>query len=303
MTPGELYLPNLNKFLSSFCAVSVPLFFMVNGALILPRHLTLKQLLKKSVKLLLLFFFGKLVLQYLLCQQLFGIPHEMVHFWFLLTLAALYPICYLLDCCPLLKKSGLVLLLICPFITNFLGDISVFFFPSVELPHLAHTGLFTLYSLVYFYLGAKLKDYHISTIASLILLLVGLLLVNFELIAMSTYTKQVIDSGNALFPTIGAACMSISLFSLLQIKEFNNCYINGLLIFIGRNTIGIYMLHVLFLFWLRFFFSPSAIDLTLLFAISLSLFLMCFNAFIFWAIKKAIYKIQLSFINGSITFK
>ena len=52
---GHFYLPNLNKFLSALCAAGVPLFFMVNGALVIPKNLHWKQLLFKVFHLLFLF--------------------------------------------------------------------------------------------------------------------------------------------------------------------------------------------------------------------------------------------------------
>ena len=48
---GHCYLPNLNKFFSALCAAGVPLFFMVNGALVIPRNLHWKLLLFKSFHL------------------------------------------------------------------------------------------------------------------------------------------------------------------------------------------------------------------------------------------------------------
>lgn len=259
VVPGEYYIPNLSKVLSSFCAASVPLFFMVNGALILPRHLSLKQLLKKSLKLISLYIFGKIVLQYVLCQMLFGISHEMVHFWFLITLAAIYPISYFLDQYLYIKRIVLLFLLVCPFLTNLIGDITAFFLPKIDLPGFAHTGLFTLYSLVYFYLGLQFRNSQVQAKASISLILIGLLLVNFEVIAMSTHCVQVYDSGNAAFPTIGAACMAVGIFTSLKSIDVNDCSLSSIISFFGRNTMQVFMLHVLFLFWIRHFF-PGYID-------------------------------------------
>lgn len=280
VVPGEYYIPNLNKVLSSFCAASVPLFFMVNGALILPRHLSLKQLLKKSLKLIFLYIFGKIVLQNLLCQRLFGIPHEMVHFWFLLTLAAIYPISFFLDQNPYIKKIVLFLLLVCPFLTNLIGDVTAFFLPTIELPSFAHTGLFTLYSLVYFYLGFLLRNSQVSTIVSIALLFLGLFLVNFEVVAMSTYYARVYDSGSSALPTIGAACMTVGIFTLLKGITINSNSLRNVISFYGGNTIHIYMLHVLFLFWIRHFFPAFCNNTSILSAVILSVLLMSICAVI-----------------------
>lgn len=275
VVPGEYYIPNLNKVLSSFCAASVPLFFMVNGALILPRHLSLKLLLYKSLKFIVLYIFGKIVLQYLLCQKLFGISHEMVHFWFLLTLAGIYPVSYFLDKYPYLKRIVLTILLVCPFLTNLFGDIFVFFFPQNDLPRLAHTGLFTLYSLVYFYLGFWLRNIQLPTKVSIALLFFGLILVNFEVIAMSTHYSHIYDSGSAALPTIGAACMAVSLFSSLKRVNLGDNLLGGVISYFGRQTMHIYMLHVLFLFWIRHFFLGYSNNMSILSAVFFSALLMC----------------------------
>lgn len=271
--PGEYYMPNLNKVLSSFSAASVPLFFMVNGALLIPLHLSLKQLFLKSLRLIFLYIFGKVVLQHLLCQQLFGIHHEMVHFWFLLTLAAVYPISYFLDQYPYIRKIVLSLLLVCPFLTNLLGDLTAYFSPETYLPHFAHTGLFTLYSLVYFYLGFLFRNSQVSPKASISLLLFGLLLVNFEVIAMSTHYAQVYDSGNAALPTIGAACMAVGIFTFLKCIQVHGSSLCSVVSFFGSNTVHIYIYHVLFLFWVRHF-SPGLIETFSIFELVLFVFLL-----------------------------
>lgn len=291
IVPGEYYIPNLSKVLSSFSAASVPLFFMVNGALVLPRHLSLKQLFLKSLKLIFLYIFGKVVLQHLLCQQLFGIHHEMVHFWFLLTLAAVYPISFFLDQYPYLKKIVLLLLIICPFLTNLIGDIATFFSLEIDSLHWVHTGLFTLYSLVYFYLGFQFRNSQVSTNASISLLFLGLLLVNFEVIAMSTHYAQVYDSGNAAFPTIGAACMAVGIFTSLKGIDVNSSSLGSVISFFGRSTMQIYMFHVLFLFWFRHFF-PSLIETFSIFEIVLFVFiLIVLSIFLGIAYKNSLYRI------------
>ena len=88
--PGHFYLPNLNKFFSALCAAGVPLFLMVNGALVIPRNLHWQQLLFKFFHLLFLFVFWKFVLQYLISFKLLAIEDKMVHFWFLCTLSIVY---------------------------------------------------------------------------------------------------------------------------------------------------------------------------------------------------------------------
>lgn len=158
MIPGEYYLPNLAKFFSAFIAASVPLFLMVNVALIIPRKWTFRQATIHSARLILLCIFWKSLLQYLLCKGVFGIEEEMVHLGFLRTLAIIFLLVPFLTKYPLCRKVLIVLLLIFPFLSNFIGYLIAFFSPEKQLSSYAHTGIFTLYTILYFYLGWMLED-------------------------------------------------------------------------------------------------------------------------------------------------
>lgn len=254
ITSNDYYLPNIAKFCSAFCAAGVPLFFMVHGALVLPRKLSLIQCVKKSAKLIIIYISSIFFLQYLLCQRMFGIQEQMVHFWFLRTLAILYPLCWLLERFHLVRKLVLILLIIIPFCSNFLIDLLVFIFPESGISPSYHIGLFTLYSILYFYLGFSLYQNRISNLLSILLILSGVLLINFEVIVLSNYTHLIYDSVSAAFPTIGALSLSVGLFSLLRNINIHILPIRNLIPIIGSNTLSIYLLHVLFLFWFRHFF-------------------------------------------------
>lgn len=252
---GEYYLPNFAKFCSAFCSAGVPLFFMVNGALILPRQLSFTQYALKSAKLIVLYFSSIFILQYLLCRCLFGIQEQMVHFWFIRTLAIVYPICWFLERVPLFRKLVLIFLAIIPFCSNFVIDLLLCAFPDMEiLSPSYHIGLFTQYSILYLYLGFFLYRQNIDIFFSALLIICGVLLINFEVIVMSNYTHQIYDSVNAAFPTVGALLLSVGIFSLFQNIEIHILPIRNLITIVGSNTLSIYLLHVLFLFWFRHFF-------------------------------------------------
>lgn len=255
VVPGEYYLPNTAKFFSAFMAASVPLFLMVNGALIIPRNWNFHQAAIHAVRLLFLYLFWKLLLQDLICKCIFGIQEEMVHFWFLRTLAIIYLLVSFFAKHPICRKVLLVSLLIFPFLSNLTGDLVAYFRPDIVLPSFAHSGLFTLYTLLYFYLGWMLKDYKWQLWKSLLSILLGLFLVNFEVVAMSNNTGSVYDSVNAAFPTIGALFTSVGIYQLLKDIVFPSANIQKAITYIGKNTLGIFFFHVPIIFVLRDFYS------------------------------------------------
>ena len=251
LVAGKYCLPNFNKFLLSFCAASVPLFLMVHGALILPKRLSFRESLFKAGQMLFLFFFGKVVLQYFLLERCFRIEEKMVHFWFLGTLAIVYILSFILNQSKLLQSITLVFLLIYPFFSNLLFNVLVFFKPDSHFQLLRHDGFFTLYSLVYFYLGYYLKDKHIQPPYNIFLIFIGLFLINFEVFVLSNYFHLLHDGVSGSFPTLGALFLSMGFYLLLK-DTISICYFSRKCInFIGSNTLGIYILHVLVIFFFR----------------------------------------------------
>ena len=260
--PGKYYLPNLNKFISGFFASSVPLFLMVNGALIVPQKLHWKQLFLKSVHLLFLLFFWKFVLQYLISFRLLSIQETMGHFWFLATLSAIYLISISLDWCEKFRKIILFGLLFFPFAYNLLLDLLIFFYPSSSLHCLKHTGFFTLYSILYFYLGYILRAKKMKPVLMWGLVISGIFLINFEVMVMSNYYKVIYDGVNSSFRTLGALFLSVGFFMLLKDVVFKRTLINTFFSIIGRNTMSIYLFHVLFIFLVRYYIIPNGSLLT-----------------------------------------
>ncbi len=288
ISSDEYYLPNLNSFLTSFCTASVPLFFMVNGALILPRHLNLKESLLKASKLFLLFLFGKIVLQYLIADRLFSIENQMVHFWFIGTLGITYLLSYLLNQVKWLRLASLILLLIYPFISNLFFDLLAFIKPGWISPRWEHDGFFTLYALVYFYLGYYLKNISIRPIYTYLNIIIGLFLINFEVITLSNHYQILFDGVNGGFPTIGALLLSIGFYGLFKEITTTNNVLRIIITFIGSNTLGIYLLHVLFIFLLRKYIDIDSINI--LTSITITCLIICITFFLYHGLK-AIYNI------------
>ena len=250
--PGHFFLPNLYIFFSAVCAAGVPLFFMVNGALVIPKNLHWKQLLFKSFHLLFLFVLWKLVLQYLISFKLLAIEDKMVHFWFLETLSIVYLMSIVL------QKSSKVI----------------------------HTGFFTLYSILYYQLGGALRTRQTSSFFAIGLIVLGLLLVNFEVVAMNNHYQAIYDGVNSSFPTIGALAMSIGIFFLLKDFSFNDGIPHLIISYVGRNTMGIFIFHVMGIILLRKYFPDALFNINPIIALLISLLIVLITASFSELLKK-----------------
>ena len=95
------YVPNINKLILNLCAMSVPLFFMVNGALMLRCTYSIKEILLRFLKIIFLYYFWVFALNLVgvFFFQVEAIPLTevlkgnrttiSVHMWFLRTIAIL----------------------------------------------------------------------------------------------------------------------------------------------------------------------------------------------------------------------
>lgn len=290
---GVYYYPNFNKFLLSFCSSSVPLFFMVHGALILPKHFSFWESLNKAIQMLFLFLFCKFVLQYLITEKCFSIENKMVHFWFLGTLGMIYLFSYFLNRVKWLRIVCLSFLLIYPFLFNLFIDIILFLGPNHNVHIGGHDGFFTLYALVYFYFGFYFKDFNIQPVYSYILIILGLLFINLEVILLSNYYHIVYEGVNSEFPTIGALLLSVGIYCRF-IRATISCFIiRNAISFIGSNTLGIYIFHVLVIFLIRKYTPCDSINL--FYTILLSCAIVIFLAF-FYNILKTMVRSFTSFV-------
>lgn len=291
---GAFYYPNFNKFLLSFCSSSVPLFLMVHGALILPRHFSFWKTFYKAFQMLILFLFGKYVLQYLITEKCFSIEDKMVHFWFLGTLGMVYLFSYFLNRIKWLRIVCLSLLLVYPFLFNLFIDINLFFGPNHNVHIAGHDGFFTLYALVYFYLGYYFKDYNIRPLYSYILIISGLLFINIDVILLSNYYHVVYEGVNSEFPTIGALLLSLGIYCRFVGVKISYYKIQNIISFIGSNTLGIYMFHVLIIFLIRKYTLFESFNLFYSTLVSCSIVI--FLAF-FHNVLKSMVRSFISFVN------
>ncbi len=251
-TPDVYYIPNFNKIIQLICAAGVPLFFMVNGALMIDKKMTLNKVVYKASKLFMIAIFWTLVLRCGVLGLILGngLPKSITDFlskyWFLYSLAFVYIFNYLIQVLP--KWLSLLLvtaIFIATFLNNFVWDIILFIHPDHTLPSWGHIGLFTLYGVVYSRIGAYLKHTKLSYFICILLFFLGLALNIFTTIAMTNHDGALYDGVNGSFPTFGALLMSTGIFCILQdVKDLFGA--SQLIKTVGINSGGVYIFHVFF---------------------------------------------------------
>ena len=247
---GVYYYPTLTQVLWLFCACGVPLFFMINGALTVSRHYDLKKTAMKAGRLLLVALFWGAVALFL-----YNATHDenkpftietLYYYWFLFSLAYFYVISFVIGHLPDWCRWVVVAaLLVFPFLTNMIWDFIILLNPEMTLPSWGHVGLFTMYGLVYLYVGDFLMHHRCSRLLLIIGGIVGLALLSVEATAVVNNTHAPFEGGNYCFPTVGALLLSIALFALLKDWNVSNSFCRRIVTFLGNNALGIYIFHLL----------------------------------------------------------
>lgn len=265
-------------FIKCISSTGVPLFFMVNGALMLNRRYDLKKHIKKITNIIVLtIVWGIITL--LILGKIYGTtytkagfinalwfwqPGAINHLWFLQALVCVY-ILY-----PLIKEiydkednSVLKYFLVTVFIltfgnvilnmmvntlnaflrTNYMGHDRVNLFNNFNV----FRGFYG-YTIVYFILGGlileKLKENsEISFIKMLILFIIGMFGLFLYGVMMSKLTSSIYDTIWNGYDSVMTLMVCISIFCISffirnKIDRFSN-----LIVLIGENTLGIYFIH------------------------------------------------------------
>lgn len=238
------YIPNAERVIENITVVSIPIFFMVNGALIFQKRYTVEQIYTKAAKIALLIFVWEFT----------GFPS-----WFFKTLIVLYLLYPVL--LKIYENKGLRLLvslfiLIMPFLYNFVIVVLMRFFPEFSIKLFGHiisldtipnrTGLFTMYSILYLFIGAYLSQHSIKAYFSIPLLILGIAVVTWDGVVMTNYHGEIYDSVNGCFQTVGALIAGIGFFSLIKSIKFSD-KISGFTSFLGSRVLYTYLFHVLFI--------------------------------------------------------
>lgn len=241
--PGQFFLPNLNRIVMSFAACSMPLFFLVNGALMFRRRRSWKEMLLKAAKLLAL-----IVIWY---------PAHFPYWFFriLIILYVIFPILQMFrDRCPVLLK------LLCAgvFVMPFGYNLSLMCLKGAALTgtvpdwtrELTAVGCFTMYSILYFCLGSWLERSDRWKLShALLCTAAGWVLVVLECTIYTNSYQAMWDGVNNAFPTVGALLMATGLF--MAFRHISLPCADRFLRWSGEGILAIYLLHLLWIMVLK----------------------------------------------------
>ena len=283
-----------NYFFSGISSIAVPLFFMVNGALLLNKDYDLKKHLYKIATISILFLvWGTITLateapklgdHYSLSQFVKSVYFTKLgrtnHLWFLLAIIYIYLLFPMIK--AVFDKNDFKLN------TYVLGLIFIFTFGIVFLTELLNISGYLLrsntlrvveiqtfvwfnpfniyfsYSLVYFIIGGWLaKDITALTVkkstCTILFLLSWLSLFLFGLVKTSL-NHNVYNTVYSGYDTVMTLVMSISFFIFSSKIKIKNPKIEKAISAVGSNTFGIYFIHVPLGFWLTDFYRKLSVS-------------------------------------------
>lgn len=273
-----------DNFVAVFACVSVPMFFMVNGALLMNRPFEIRSHLKKTISLFVILVIWKIitpllefiavkdsvgsyskvqVVQYFFGEDLNGF--YVGHFWFMYALIGIYIVYPLIRKCYdgehgeiYIKYLAVIIGFFC-FLLNDLNSIAQIVSEITELNVVSFDGLKIYsvaggyaYCIFYFIIGGLLfkkienNKVNIKWYWALIILIIGWLWLFGLNRYQNSYTnaKWIVING---YERIGTVLLSSGIFIL--ICRYMNCikYRWGAKTFslIGNNTMGIYYIHII----------------------------------------------------------
>ena len=284
----SIYVPNLNKVITGICSASVPLFFLLTGVFALQINKGMKYYLTKAFNCIKI---------YVIWGLLLGVINNLINgrhitfksiilnidfLWFFQALSMLYIFSIFFHKQKSMVSINIIMiiLLICPFLLNLIYDILVFINPNISP---VHTGCLRLYSIVYFLLPVFLKQ-NISKLTNVLLIIIGLILITFEVYVYSNYYSYIYDGVNSSFPTIGALLITVGIYQLFMTAKFRDNKITHYITFLGRNCLGIYIIHMPLILIYRQFISVEKTSIFI--AIILTIITITLSALIYWSLKK-----------------
>ena len=296
MDPGHFkggsYVMSAPQFLLCFCSASIPMFFMVNGALMLNKNRSVQEIYRKA---------GRLALVSLVWNRLVGF-----YTWFFYALIVLY-LLYPIFIRAFNAENRIYLYLIMaavfvmPFMYNFVvlllerfcPDFSfIFFGQTISLKTIPlRTGVHRLYSILYFLLGGVLLNKRVSPILSLSSIILGQAITVWDVIVTSNYTGKIADAVNSCFPTVGGLLLAFGFFTLLRVFDcVDDPKATRLLAsFGGEGVLMVYLLHVR----IRTFLSAAVLPPTHRYSIFVILCVSAAVCVFCWLVSQAVKRIPL----------
>ncbi len=291
----------LNNFLVSFASMGVPLFFIINGSLMLRKDLDLKKHIKKTRKVFLLtitWIIITLIFTSYIYNNKYQSLNEIIrdffswppgtlnHIWFLIAIVHIYILYPMLKILISNKNKDIAkYFFIITFIFTF-GNSAINSFrhmiefilnrkitDSIIFNYFGRFNIFYetyAYTIVYFSLGIilvylmkkeSIKKQKISILILALFILNGISLIHS--IMVSNIRGNRYDPVWNGYETISTMLMAIVFFIITFKLEDKLEKANKIITLVGNNTLGIYLIHMLLLFKYKPIFSATSIGNTI----------------------------------------
>lgn len=312
----------INYFIESSLSMCVPLFFMVNGALLLnKRQLNLKIHIVKTLKLLLLTYIWAVIILLILIPLL-GLEYtvgnfirsvwvlekgKVNHLWFLMAMVSIYLIFPLIKIaydrtdksiffymCAIIfffSFGNLALNSIINILQKFSGDI------YLNNDHFQFFHKFNpfgryAYALFYFSLGGYLalllkeNKIQVSNYLLITIFLIALFLLSSYGYFMSFFHGKYYDTVWDGYFSLMTLAMCTATFILASRVMINNQKVIQFISLIGENTLGIYLIHVLFGKTLKPYFHETWLSQSIMANIAFTMTIILLSLLITLLLKK-----------------
>lgn len=286
---GQTYYPNFNKIILGVCSAGVPLFFVISGALALTKYASKYYFISKAISALKIYTIWSIICGITITSMLnlqLNLNNFLIsinYLWFFQSLSFLYIFTILFNMIKTNKYTYFIpiIILICPFVINFLYDIFLIFDINIK-PH--RTGFFRLYSLLYFTLLFFYKP-HFSFIKSFIFIILGLFLIALDVYLFTNYNGYIFDGVNSSFPTIGALFITLGIYCVFNNIEYDpNSRIVKIAAFWGKNCLGIYLFHMPIIVFIKQFLVHGKVNI--LYALFITIIIMTISSIVFYFLRK-----------------
>lgn len=226
---NQMYIPNFNRVIMCAASCCVPLFFLINGELMLSKSRDWKKVYIKAIKIALL----------TVVWSVAGFPS-----WFFKTLIILYLLYPLFQYCYAKQRKIYYIICIAVFVFPFLYNFVIMLLKWLGYANdFERTGFFTMYSILYFLLGPLLSKTKSSVLKGISLVFLGLGFVVAECFVYTNIENKMFDGVNAAFPTIGALLLSVGIYFVIKALPLSK--FKKTLGFFGNSALSIYLMHML----------------------------------------------------------
>ncbi|MEE3343711.1 MAG: acyltransferase family protein [Bacilli bacterium] len=231
--------------------ISVPIFLMISGALLLDREFNLNKYLKRLLKFIILIIVWDVI--YLIWEYYYlGITYNdfykllftpyRAHLWFLYTILLLYTIQPLLRKI-LLKSNNIIKIILLLIWILFSTGSMISPFLAQYFTFISYTGFFILGKYLYQYIKSKdLKKYNILLILIMIICFTTSIILNY----LSSIKYNMFYNLYFAYRTPFIITSSFAFYTLI-INNYNKDTLNKYIIKLSDLSLGVYLIHGIFL--------------------------------------------------------